>query len=153
MQIVFKGNTDSGRKQLFHVGLGIYREAGLFEQIFGMNYSQYVAKVNSITLHSNVHNAYLQILLTMGLKGIVFLGIVLFGSIVLGIKTIKDKTAKNYKNILAVMLALNTAPLICMLTTTGALFASSIDSYFLTLCAIIIPKYVCNAIRSGTFEE
>lgn len=39
-----------------------------------------------------------------------------------------------------------------MMTNTTFIFNSSIDSYFLTVFAVIVPKYARNSINVGTFE-
>ena len=38
-----------------------------------------------------------------------------------------------------------------MFTNTSIIFTSPIDSYFLTIVAIVVPKFVRNSINSGEF--
>jgi O-antigen ligase len=149
-EIVFKGNAKSSRDELFEVGLMLYGQSSFFEQIFGMEYDKFKNWVDVLTGHANLHNSYIQTLLTGGIKGFMFLISIIVSIIVLGIKTLKTK--KNERTTTAICIGWVLSSLIFMLTTTGSLFASSIDSYFLTMCAIIVPKYVFNALASDTFN-
>ena len=96
------------------------------------------------------HNAYLQQLVANGLLGVVILisiTVVTFRDIS---KTIKLQT--EWSRIPKIFIAFNCASLAFMMFNTTCVFASSIDSYFLTLFVIIIPKYVNQSIREGTFD-
>ena len=150
-EIVFKGNANSGRSDLAELGMDLYIHSNILEQVFGMEYDKFSDLVYESTQHTSLHNAYIQTILTSGIKGIAFLIAVVFSTIALGIKTIKEKD--KYRNIAAICLGLTVSSLVFMITVTGSLFASSIDSYFLTMCSIIIPKYVFNSLRSDTFDK
>ena len=150
-EIVFKGNANSGRSELIELGMDLYLDANLFEQIFGMEYGKFSALVEYETSHSSLHNAYIQTLLTNGVKGVIFVLAILITSIVTCVKTLMGH--KEHGTLIVLLIGFVLSSMIFMLTTTGSLFASSIDSYFLTVCAIIVPKYVCNAIRQGKFDS
>lgn len=149
--IVFKGNSSSGRDELLNVGLKLYSESSLFEQIFGMPYSKYLSTVEVATAHASLHNAYIQSLVTNGAVGLLFILTILMTSLSTCIRTFKK--SREYKNLAVFFVGLVFGSMSFMLTNTGVLFGSLIDSYFLTVCAIIVPKYVCNAIQNGIFDD
>lgn len=152
--IVFKGNVNSGRSDLVNLGIDMFRSSSLFEQLFGMEYAKFTNFVFIHTSHSSLHNSYIQTLVTGGIKGLAFLFVVLVFAFLKPVRIIRTmKNEGKYKSLMVLFVAFVVGAMIYMLTTTGSLFSSSIDSYFLTVCAIIVPKYVCNSIIAGTFDS
>lgn len=145
--IVFKEGTDSGRDELAQIGIKMFKEATLFHKIFGN--ADFNTILESYSDHGNLHNGYIQMLTTNGIKGVFFLVCVL-------ITTLRDNNiddcSKTERKLCKTFNGFAVASGVYMLTATTTLFYSSIDSYFLTLFAIIIPKFVRTAIKNGTFE-
>ena len=144
--IVFKDGANSGRDELAQTGLFLYKESTLFQKILGN--ADFSATVAQITIHSNLHNGYIQTLLSNGVKGMIFLVSV----VVTELRNNNSLKKLDEQNLCKMFNGFLIASGVYMLTTTITLFYSSIDSYFLTMFAIIIPKYVRNAINAGTFE-
>lgn len=148
VNIVFKDGNDAGRGDLTQLGFSLFWEATSFQKVFGD--ADFGSTLDDFTDHGNLHNGYLQMLLTNGIKGVVFLVSIIISSFRSNRSVIK--CSESEKNLCRMFNGFLIASGLVMLTNTSALFQSSIDSYFLTLFAIIIPKYVRNAINAGTFE-
>ncbi len=148
ISIVFKDGNDAGRGELTELGFSLFKDATLFQKFFGD--TGFGNKISDASGHGSLHNGYIQMLVSNGLKGVVFLLAIMVTSF-RGNKIIQD-CSKNEKNLCRIFNGFLVASGLVMFTNTSALFQSSIDSYFLTLFAIIIPKYVRNAINAGTFE-
>ena len=147
---IFLEKGDSGRSMLVQLGINIFEESSIYNKLFGSNSTVVMTQIQSNTRLSSFHNAYIQILVTNGIKGVVFLvGVILF-SIHDNIKTVIKKP--EFRNYPILSIGFVVAAIFYMLTTTGTLFYSSIDSYFLTIMVILLPKYVNNAIRNNNFE-
>ena len=61
------------------------------------------------------------------------------------------QTIKKDKFIGTIFTGFAFACIVPMLTTTATIFTSQVDSFFLTMFMIVIPKYVRNSIASETF--
>ena len=147
--IVFKDNAQSARPELIELGIRLFGQSNLFDKIFGnISVGQLIEELSE---HSNLHNGYLMMLLTNGLKGVAFLAVIVIAAVRTVIST-KAKTEEE-RLLKRVFIGFVIGAGICMMTATSTLFYSSIDSFFLSLYAVIVPKYVCNSIRAGTFDN
>lgn len=146
--IVFKGGNDAGRSELSQLGFTVFKEASYFQKLFGD--ANVIERIEAISDHHNLHNGYLQMLVSNGIKGVAFLLLIIYSTF--RENFYMKNCSKKEKNLCRIFNGFLIAAAFSMLTNTSTLFYSSIDSYFLTLFAIIIPKYVRNAIKNGTFE-
>ena len=144
--IVFKGNATSGRDILFSMALDYYDEGSIVEKLWGQGITASRLFFERETSHGSVHNAYLQILLYFGVIVLVFIIAFLLAQFYADLKLIK---ANRFWGAMSFGVHLMCVAL--MMTNTVYLFNSSIDSYFLTVFAIIVPKYVRNSIYAGNF--
>ena len=148
ISIVFKDGANSGRNELAALGLRLYEEATPIQKLLGnADFNEVIERASE---HSNLHNGYIQMLLTNGIKGVVFL-VGVIGTAFVGNQFMKQGSAVERK-LCKMFNGFLLAFCVFMLTTTSTLFYSSIDSYFLTLFAVIIPKYVRNSIKAGNFD-
>ena len=148
VSIVFKDGNDAGREELTELGFSLFKDASLFQKIFGD--TGFGDKIATASGHGSLHNGYIQMLVSNGLKGVVFLLVLMINSF-RGNKSVKN-CSNSEKNLCRLFNGFLLASAFFMLTNTSVLFQSSIDSYFLSLFSVIIPKYVRNAINAGTFE-
>lgn len=114
-------------------GHGIYKSRVYFELEYG---------------HGSVHNAYLQMLLYSGLVGFLFMLIFLLAQVYVSFRTIRRDRFIGIVSFGCVMMAM-----MMMMSTTAIIFTSSIDSYFLTMFFIVVPKYVRNSLYRGSFDS
>ena len=148
-EIVFKSNNDAGRDELTNSGLKIFMDAPIGNQLFGYNLNSIIRFVEQQFGHRNFHNAYIQTLVCNGVVGIVFpIGCFIYEAVHIA-RTMR--IAPNWKRLLKLFYSFEAALMISMLFQTNDLFASSIDSYFLTLFGFLIPIYVDNALREDVF--
>lgn len=147
MRIILKNNATAGRDVLYQLAVDYFREGTIAEKLFGHGITQSRRFFEDTTSHGSVHNAYLQILVYFGLSVVLVLVIFLATQMVANLKLIRR--SRFWGTILAAVLFMNLA---VMFTNTAYIFNSSIDSYFLTVFAIIVPKYVRNSICAGTFD-
>ena len=140
--IVNKDGNLAGRDTLTEVSLSYFKNSSLFKQIFGNGITASRNYMERMTTHPSVHNAYLQVLLYFGYSGIVwFIGYL--------IAMIKGKFNLYKKNKIwgNRFLCLGIWCMSMMIANTHLIFTSPIDCYFLTIFAIVIPKYVTNYIK------
>jgi len=146
--IFFKNQKGLGsRSNLYHAAVDIFAEGTIVQKLFGRGIR--VRMIFEDTLgHGSVHNAYLQVLLYFGLIGIIFLLGFFFSQLRANLRLY------HYSKFYSVMFtAFLLAAAIMMLTHTAIIFTSPIDSFFLTVFVILVPKYVRNAIKAGVFES
>lgn len=140
--IVFKKNNLAGRGTLVNVAIDLFKQGSLIEKLFG--YGIYYSReyVKLMTSHESVHNAYLQVLLQFGVVG-------LFWFVGALVKLIADaiKVMKYDRYWGATFLGIVVWASAMMMTNTFLIFTSSIDCYFLTIFAIIMPKYAMNSFK------
>ena len=148
VSIVFKDGNDAGRGELTELGFSLFKDASLFQKIFGD--TGFGDKIATASGHGSLHNGYIQMLVSNGLKGVVFLLVLMINSF-RGNKSVKN-CSNSEKNLCRLFNGFLLASAFFMLTNTSVLFQSNIDSYFLSLFTVIIPKYVRNAINAGTYE-
>ena len=144
--IVFKENNMSGRDVLFAEGFRYYKSGTLIEKFFGHGINETRTHFDYYYNHGSVHNGYLQVLLYYGIVGIVSLIGFMIAQVIASIKRIsKDR----YMGV--TILGLNLVAALVMVTTTAIAFTSSIDSFFLTMFFILVPKYIRNSIDNEHF--
>lgn len=146
--VLFKKQDGLGsRGRLYQLAVDVFWESSLVEKLFG--HGIYVRNLFEDTLgHGSVHNAYLQVLMYFGLIGLVFLLGIFFSQLRANMRLYR------YSRFYSVMFsAFLFSALAMMLTNTAIIFTSPIDSFFLTVFVILVPKYVRNAIRTGAFES
>lgn len=147
-EIILKSNTDAGRNELTELAWETFNSGSTFEKLWGHGVSSMQDFFENKTTHASIHNTYLQILLYFGGVGLfVLLAFVAF-HIFSTIKIIKKE-----KFLGAIYIALAVGALLAMVAQTVTIFTSTIDSFFLTVFAIIVPKYVMNSINAGSFED
>ena len=147
-EIILKSNTDSGRNELTELAWKKFDDGSIFEKLWGHGISSMQDFFEDKTNLASVHNAYLQILLYFGGIGLFVLLAFVASHIFSAIKIIKKE-----KFLGAIYTALVVGALLAMVAQTVTIFTSAIDSFFLTVFAIIVPKYVINSINAGTFEN
>lgn len=148
--VVFKDNNDAGRDDLANSGLLIFKNAPLGRALFGYDRHTIELFLKRRFLHSNFHNAFIQTLTCNGLVGLFFtIGCFIFEGIHI---TQTLKAAPEWKKLMNLFYSFMLALIITMMFQTNSLFASSIDSFFLTFFGFLLPIYVGNAIRQGVFD-
>ena len=145
-KIVLKDNNMAGRNVLMELALKYFRDGTIIEKHFGHGIMASRGFFVDKTEHGSVHNAYLQILLYFGAIMLVALLIFLFTQCIACIKEMKVNRFMG-----AIHLGIVASAAAMMFTNTSILFMSPIDSFFLTMYAIVIPKYVRNAIKRDCF--
>lgn len=147
-EIVFKNNTASGRDVLLERGLQYFGDGTLFEKVFGHGIYEVQMYFRSNVGHSNTHNGYVQVLLYYGLIGCGALILFMLSQVFASIGTMRMD-----RHMGAAMLGLNLGAMLVMFTTTAVVFNSSIDSFFVTAFFVLMPKYVRNSLKTGTFYD
>lgn len=150
LQIVFKNNNDAGRDELATGGLEVFQRAPLINRLFGYDkytIGRYLSREFS---HSSFHNAYVQTLVCNGIVGVLFVvGCFIYEAIHIA-RTMR--ISPGWRRLSNLFFSFEVALLISMLFQTNSLFASSIDSYFLTLFGFLLPIYADNAIRQDDYD-
>ena len=145
--VLFKENNDAGRFEMWEYSIKYFKDLRMSEQLFGIGTTKTSAEFEHLFQHKSVHNSFIQVLLVWGVVGVIFLIGVFVFSIVDSIRI-----RKYDKNLSAIFLALTVSAVAFMFTNTSCLMQSPIDSFMLTAFTIVIPKYVRNAIKHGSFE-
>lgn len=145
--LLFKGQEGLGsRSALYQFAIDTFAEGNTIQKVFGRGIRVRTLFETALG-HGSVHNAYLQVLLYFGLLGIAFLLVFFFSQLRANLRLY------HYAKFYSVMFtAFLLAAAIMMLTHTAIIFTSPIDSFFLTVFVILVPKYVRNAICAGTFN-
>ena len=141
-EIVLKGNNLGSRETLFGSAIEYYKNGTIREKIFGFGINRPRTYFTELFGHGSIHNAYLQILLYFGASGLISLLIFLCVQMTNCFLVIKKDRFMG-----SVMLAILVMAIAMMFTNTSIMFMSSIDSYFLTVFSVVIPKYVKNSIK------
>lgn len=143
---MFKGDDGLGaRSGMYRFAIELFADGTIIQKVFGFGlqvrgiFEEYVS-------HGSVHNAYLQVLMYYGIFGLIFFMALLVSQLRENIKLYK--TTKFYSVTFCILLL---AAMAMMFTNTAVVFTSPIDSFFLTVVAILAPKYVRNSISAGTF--
>ncbi len=149
-EIVMKENTEAGRDTLRGMAIQLFDLGAARQKLFGWEYGLVRGMLSGSQNLGSFHNAYLQQLVANGIVGAAILVSVSVVTLADIYKTIRRGT--QWSRVPKIFIAFNCASLAFMIFNTTCLFASSIDSYFLTLFVAIIPKYVNRSIREGTFD-
>lgn len=144
--IVLKENNTAGRDVLFAQGVQYFQNGTLFEKIFGHGINAPRLYFESYYDHGSVHNGYLQVLLYYGLVGFISMSAFILHQVIVSIRFLKVD-----RHIGAISLALLLSAAAMMFTNTAIIFTSAIDSYFLTIFFIVVPKYLRNSARTKDF--
>lgn len=143
-RVVIRADINAGREFLFNQGIEIFKEGSTLQKVLGHGYVNAQEIINSRTGHSSLHNAFIQVLVTNGVCGLILLLSAFIYNIRSGISFIKiDKFWGAVFSAFALMGAA------FMLTNTTVYFYSPVDSTILTVFTLVIPKYVRNAILSN----
>lgn len=145
-KIILKENNLAGRGTLTGLAIQYFNEGTILEKLFGHGIADSRTFFETITGHGSIHNGYLQVLVYYGLC--VFLSMVLF-LISQCYSCIKIIRKDRYMG--SILLGILMSAIAMMFTNTSILFHSSIDSYFLTIFAVVIPKYIRNSIENNNF--
>lgn len=149
--VVFKDNNDAGRDDLATAGLEIFKNAPLGNMLFGYDQHAVQKYLARWFHHSSFHNSFIQTLTCNGLIGVAFpIGCFIYEAVHIAKAR---KYSPEWKKLSNMFFSFEAALLISMLFQTNSLFASSIDSYFLTFFGFLLPIYVDNAIMQNVFSK
>ena len=146
--IVFKKNNLAGRDELYINAIEFYKESPTFKKVFGHGINETQSYLLRNLGHTSVHNGYLQILLTYGIIPLMLLIFFMVVQVITSIRTMKKNRFMG-----TIFLGLVLMSMMVMFTNTSIIFTSSIDSYFLTIFAIVVPKYIKNSINNNNFDD
>ena len=141
--IVNKDGNLAGRDELTDVALKFFNNSSPLKQVFGNGITASRNYMQKMTTHPSVHNAYLQVLLYFGLSGIVWFVGYLISMVRTRIRLYKKNKIWGNR-----FLCLGIWCIFMMVANTHLIFTSPIDCYFLTIFAIVIPKYVTNYLKN-----
>lgn len=122
---------DEGRSSMYEDEFQHFVDGDFFHKMFGYGYAG--------KEQFSGHDAYLVILLTGGIIMFIFFIMILLMGMNYAFKTMQ----KN-KSIGSLMIGYIVFCVLYMIAQTPILFYSSMDSFFITMLAVIIPKYVYN---------
>lgn len=145
--VLLKGSDDAGRFDMWNVAIEQIKDAPIVTKLFGQGYLRTETYFQSNFQHNTVHNMFLQNFLIGGLIGTIFEICVIIGAIKNAIACLGYN-----RNQAVVFIALAFSVIAFMTTNTASIMQSPVDSYMLTVFAIIIPKYVCNSICRNEYE-
>lgn len=149
--VVFKDNNDAGRDDLATAGIEIFKRAPLGNMLFGYDRHAVQSYLVRWFRHTNFHNSFIQTLTCNGLIGVAFtIGCFIYEAVHIAKA---KKYSPEWKKLSNMFFSFEAALMISMLFQTNSLFASSIDSYFLTFFGFLLPIYVDNAIMQNVFSE
>ncbi len=130
------GVIDEGRANMYIHEIEYFKSGNLFQKLFGHGYV-------SGTL-SGGHNAYLYILNIGGIAMFAFFVLIIVWSIVNSFKCIRYN-----RSVGSLCLGLQIYSLLYMAAQTPILFFSTMDSYFITMIAVLIPMYCLNGFEKS----
>lgn len=139
--IVFKAGNMAGRDTLLNASMNIYNQLLIIDKIFGIGFTEVREELVSLTGWESAHNAYVEILLAFGILGIIWIFGLFFFLLFKYIRlfAIDKKWSVDFLCLLIWCFAM-------MLTNTFIIFTSSVDSYFLTIFAIVVPQFYANTL-------
>ena len=148
LKIVLKDNNLSGRDDLATLSGETFKGGSLREKIWGHGATSMAGFFREEADHASVHNAYLQVMLYFGITALGAMVLFLASQLVANIKLIKAN------RVLGVLFTgVTLACVSTMFTNTAVLFSSPIDSFFLTVFTVLVPRYVKNSIHQKNFES
>lgn len=122
---------DAGRSSMYEEEMQNFLDGSFFQKLFGYGYGG--------KSEFGGHDAYLTILLIGGVfMFIFFIAVILMGT------NYALKTMRVNKSIGSLMIGYIVFTVLYMVAQTPILFFSSMDSFFITMLAVIIPKYIYN---------
>lgn len=122
---------DTGRSTMYAEEFQAFRDGSFLQILFGHGYAGREEFAG--------HDAYLSILLIGGIiMFMFFIAVILMGT------NYALKTIRVNKSIGSLMVGYIVFTVLYMVAQTPILFFSSMDSFFITMLAIIIPKYIYN---------
>lgn len=145
-RILMKENNPAGRDDLAALAFDVFQEAPILEKLFGQGVSIMQRTFAAEAGHRSTHNAYLQILLYYGLSGLCYLIFFLLSHIGRSVKLVK-----HHRFLGTVCVGLSISCVAAMLFNTTTSFTSSIDSFFLTVFTLLVPRYITNALGRDNF--
>ena len=148
LTVVFKESNDAGRVIMWNGSIEHFKNASIVDQLFGMGNSETAEYVATTFGHGAVHNAFIQVLLVLGVSGEIWLVGCIISSLINGIRI--RKIDKNYG---ALFIALTVSAISFLFTNTACIMESPIDSFMLTIFTITIPYYVSNSIYHNGMES
>lgn len=148
LNIVLKNNNMAGRDELYELSVYYFKSGTVLQRLFGRGITESRAYFEFYTSHGSIHNAYLQVLIYYGVVGLAFMIGFVVSRLVAAIKLIKVS-----RFVGALSVALIITCILLMLTNTAIIFNSPIDSFFLTVFMVIMPKYLENNVYFNNSEE
>ncbi len=143
---VFKGSfaasggvLDEGRELMYIEEMEFFRSGSIVQKLFGHGY------VGGAT---GGHNAYLYILNIGGIIMFAFFLLVIAWSFVNSFRIIKHD-----RSVGSLCLGLQVFACLYMVAQTPILFFSTMDSYFITMIAVLIPMYSLNYVKDRVGEK
>ncbi len=130
-----EGEIDAGRSAMYQMEWGIFNNGTLIEKLFGQGYG-------GASLLPG-HNAYLMILLTGGIVMFAWFMFVICFGIYHAIKVASVNKGQG-----SLLLGFQILSLMYMIAQTPILFYSTMDSFFITSVAVLMPYYVSNGYFS-----
>ena len=146
-EIVMKGNEDAGRNELYQLAIDYFNDGTLIQKMFGHGINESRDFFEVSTDHGSVHNAYLQVLVYYGAVGLGVMILFLLSQLYANIMLMRKNRFMG-----AIFTAMLLSACAMMFTNTAIIFNSPIDSYFLTVVAIVVPKFVRNSIYAEQFD-
>lgn len=145
-KIVLKENTSGGRQGLFEYAMQYFKSGSVLEKVFGFGYAKTRTNFATNLDHGSVHNGYLQVLLYFGLVGCGSMILFILSQVIISIRFL---WVDRFTGAISLSLILCAAAM--MVTNTSILFTSPIDSFFLTMFFVWVPKYVRNSVGQNEF--
>ncbi len=146
-RVVLKENNLAGRDDLASAAIEIFEGGGLVQKLWGQGATLVSSLLRDEAGHASAHNAYLETLLCFGFWGLCAMLLFMFSQLIASLKILKSQPFIGVCSIGLIFACAST-----MFTNTAVLFSSPIDSFFLTMFTILVPRYVRNAVLAGTFD-
>ena len=137
--VLLKGYNDADRYDMWDFATRFIGESPIDIKLFGSGYSKIYDLIKTNFNHGGTHNAFLQTILIWGFVGFAFLVSLIIFSIIRAVKIFRIN--KKYS---LLFIALSLSSIVFMFTATSCLMTSTIESYFLTIFTIVIPRYLGN---------
>ena len=146
-EIVMKGNNPAGRDRLAAAAMSLFREGTLPQKLWGHGVTVTTAVLRTEAGHSSAHNAYLEVILYYGLIGFAVMLAFVATHMATLIRSFKENRVVGVIGFGLLLACIST-----ILTNTAVLFTSPIDSFFLTVFTVLVPRYMRNAVEDKVFS-
>ncbi len=150
-EIIMKENNDAERGDLAQNAMDIFYDGTILEKLFGRDFYYIEQYLQTNRGFSSFHNAYVTQLVANGIVGVAIIIVMII--LVLHDTYVTIKSGAEYRHVAKFFIGFSVSVIFIMMVVTSVIYASSIDSYFLTLFTMIIPKYVNRSICAGTFDS